>query len=151
MKALKVVMCVVAIALLVSPIYLAYAADMQQTAEDMMKQKASEKVQQAVDEKMKTEEGEMPGKSSMCSPEHMQMMLKEDADKACVVDGVLKDETARNMMMDKIAGDPQMRKTMMDKCMKADKMKMPEGMMKEPGMMQGPGGMMKPEVPQSTK
>ncbi len=139
MKALKVVMCVVALALLVSPIYFAYGADAQKTAEDTMKQ--------MVGEKMATEQGKVLGKTSMCSPEHMQMMLKEDADKACVVEGVLKDDTARGMVMDKIAADPQMRKTMMDKCTKAEKMKMPmhEGMMKEGGSMMKQEGM--PSMP----
>ena len=147
MKFVKYVGSVAALVLLVSPIYLAYAAEMQQVAEDMMKQKATEKVQQVTEEKMKMEEGKMLAKTSMCSPEHMQMMLKEDGDKACVVDGVLKDEMARNMVMEKIAGDPQMRKSMMDKCTKAEKMKMP---MPE-GMMEVPGGMMKPQGMPSTK
>jgi len=133
MKAVKIFACIMVLALLLCPIYLAYAVDLQKTAEEM---------KQTAEEKMMPETGKAASKPSVCSAEHMQMMLKEDADKACVIDGVLKDDTARGMVMDKIAADPQMRKTMMEKCTKMEKMKMPmhEGMMKEGGMMPGQGG-----------
>ncbi len=54
-------------------------------------------------------------KQLVCSPAHMDRMLKYAEDRECVVEAVIKNEDSRKILLNKIAADPALRKEVMMK------------------------------------
>lgn len=162
MKFTKVFVCIIALAILLSPISSTYAAEKLQLAaglEEMVKDAAKDQMKKSVEEKATSEVKKAvgigvgqttetvaettTGQKPVCSPESMRMMFSDDANRLCVVDGVMQDESATSMVMYKVASDPVKRKKMMEECqmmekMEADKAK---GVMEPKDMIPGQGSL----------
>ncbi|GAB4348393.1 MAG: hypothetical protein Kow0099_30900 [Candidatus Abyssubacteria bacterium] len=92
-----------------------------------------------------TKQESSEAKQLVCSPAHMDRMLKYAEDRECVVEAVLKNEHARKILVHKIAADPELRKEVMKKSMMMKHKDMTEEevqtMMEEQCPMMKEGGM----------
>ncbi len=155
MKSIKFFVCIAFFIVLFCPVVSAIAADNpQKIVEDAVGQqlqKSAEKgavtqIQKAVGTGVGQPTGTAAEPKVVCTPEHMRAMLTDDANRSCVVDGVLQDESATSMIMYRIASDPVKRKKMMEQCQMMEKVQSEKpGVTEQKSTLPGVGSIPKPE------